>query len=195
MMKKMKKGTGSRKRSSRSVSRSRLLKNLMARKEEVERAVMRLVERQKGEGRLISQEDVADEFNHAEREISAQTHYSLLERKSEELKKIDLLIRRVMESDDFGRCEECGESIPEQRLMVMPDATLCVSCQREMEKLRSGRPLDESPYPNQAVKEEMSWVGEEETIDHGQLVLNGDGGQDLFLDVDESELEEHRGKQ
>ena len=40
------------------------------------------------------------------------------------------------EEGEFGRCEECGKPIPEERLMVIPEATLCVPCQRELEEMR-----------------------------------------------------------
>ena len=40
---------------------------------------------------------------------------------------------RVMELGQYGICERCGEQIQPARLEVKPDATLCMSCQREVE--------------------------------------------------------------
>jgi len=34
----------------------------------------------------------------------------------------------------YGICEKCGNLIDTDRLMVMPEATLCVNCERKKEK-------------------------------------------------------------
>ena len=41
--------------------------------------------------------------------------------------EIDAALARV-ESGTYGLCEACGKPIPEARLEVLPEATLCVSC-------------------------------------------------------------------
>ncbi|MFK4764947.1 TraR/DksA family transcriptional regulator [Desulfobaculum sp. SPO524] len=33
-----------------------------------------------------------------------------------------------VDDEDFGHCEECGEPIPVRRLLIMPEASLCVDC-------------------------------------------------------------------
>ncbi len=82
-----------------------------------------------------------DELDQAQREISASSNYSLIERKARELKQIDRLIRQIAVDSHFGICEECGDSIPTERLLIVPEATLCVPCQREMEKFDHLRKL------------------------------------------------------
>ncbi|MEJ5198250.1 MAG: TraR/DksA C4-type zinc finger protein [Anaerolineae bacterium] len=42
---------------------------------------------------------------------------------------------RLIEKGKYGICERCGKEIPTERLEVRPDATLCVQCQVEVEKL------------------------------------------------------------
>ncbi len=42
---------------------------------------------------------------------------------------------RLIEKGRYGTCERCGKEIPTERLEVRPDATLCVGCQVEVEKL------------------------------------------------------------
>lgn len=37
------------------------------------------------------------------------------------------------DSGSYGFCEDCGVRIPEQRLMICPEATRCVSCQRSLD--------------------------------------------------------------
>jgi DnaK suppressor protein len=125
---------------------TRSLENLMVKKQEVEEALKRLAESQKVSEGLISAHDFIEEVDQAEREISAQTHYRLLERKNKELKRIETLIRRIVEDEEFGQCEECGKRIPDERLLIVPEATRCVPCQREMEKWESRVGVAEISY-------------------------------------------------
>jgi DnaK suppressor protein len=110
---------------------SPLLINLYHKKAEVEKTIFSLLEMQQ---ESMSLDESIEEFDRAEKEISAKMYYSLLERKNDELKKINLLIHKVMNNHDFGYCEECGERINPKRLLVMPEATLCIDCQSEIEK-------------------------------------------------------------
>jgi DnaK suppressor protein len=116
---------------------STFLMNLIAKKEEIEKALNRLIDSQKENRSLCSLGDVFEELDQADREISARTIGTLIERKNNELKKITILIRRAQNDEEFGFCEECGERIPEQRLLIVPEATRCIPCQRELEKLES----------------------------------------------------------
>ena len=54
-----------------------------------------------------------------------------LERKKEDVEAA----LRLIEKGKYGTCERCGKEIPTERLDVRPDATLCVQCQAEVEKL------------------------------------------------------------
>jgi DnaK suppressor protein len=48
---------------------------------------------------------------------------------------------RSIEKGNYGICARCGQPIEPGRLEVKPDATLCVKCQGEVERLsRRGRP-------------------------------------------------------
>ncbi len=42
---------------------------------------------------------------------------------------------RAMEKGNYGLCERCGNPIDPARLEVRPDATLCLDCQREVERI------------------------------------------------------------
>lgn len=47
---------------------------------------------------------------------------------------------RSIEKGDYGICARCGNPIEPGRLEVKPDATLCITCQAEVERLsRRGR--------------------------------------------------------
>lgn len=62
---------------------------------------------------------------------------AVLERK---VKDIDTALRYI-EKGQYGTCERCGNLIELERLEVKPDATLCVNCQQEVERLsRRSRP-------------------------------------------------------
>jgi DnaK suppressor protein len=62
---------------------------------------------------------------------------AVLERK---LKDIQSALRSI-EKGQYGICDRCGNKIEAERLEIKPDATLCVSCQQEVERLsRRNRP-------------------------------------------------------
>lgn len=41
---------------------------------------------------------------------------------------------KSMEKGDYGICQRCGKPIEAERLEVKPDATMCLSCQQEVER-------------------------------------------------------------
>lgn len=43
------------------------------------------------------------------------------------LLRLESALKRLDDSD-FGFCEECGEEIPEARLLALPETRFCVSC-------------------------------------------------------------------
>ena len=67
---------------------------------------------------------------------------AVLERK---LQDVNSALRSI-DKGDYGTCARCGEPIEIERLEVKPDATLCVNCQREVERLahrnRRSRQID-----------------------------------------------------
>ena len=174
-------------------SRSKILKSLMAKRVEVREALDRLIEEQKEYKKLVSDDYLSDEMDHAEREISSQTHYILLERKNKELEKIENLIERALGDEEFGLCEECGEKIPEARLMIMPEATRCVPCQQEMEQSGSRIGFVESPRAELGGKSGLQWRKIEDTDVSGKLNFKSDLGVMSFLDSDEFDTGDHSG--
>ena len=48
-------------------------------------------------------------------------------------------IREALERLDagtYGQCVDCGQSLPDERLEVRPEAARCVSCQQKAESVR-----------------------------------------------------------
>jgi RNA polymerase-binding protein DksA len=115
--------------------RSAFMSSLEAKRRELKETLERLMHsRKEYEGELTAG-DYIDEVDDAQREISAYSQFSLIERKHKELQKIDYLTNRIENEEDFGLCEECGTPIPRERLLIVPETTLCVACQRELEKM------------------------------------------------------------
>jgi DnaK suppressor protein len=114
-----------------------IMKGLELKKQELLKTLDSLMKaRREYEGQLTAG-DFIEEADGAQREISAYSQFNLIERKNKELQRIDYLLSRAAGEQDFGLCEECGARIPKERLLLVPEATLCVACQRELEKLDS----------------------------------------------------------
>lgn len=57
----------------------------------------------------------------------------LAELDSRELEQIDRALRRLRQGT-YGMCESCSLRIPVGRLNALPYTTMCIDCQREMER-------------------------------------------------------------
>jgi RNA polymerase-binding protein DksA len=49
------------------------------------------------------------------------------------LRDVEQALQRI-EKGTFGKCSNCGDSISEERLEVMPTASLCLTCQQSRVK-------------------------------------------------------------
>lgn len=54
------------------------------------------------------------------------------ERRERQLRRIDAALARLAD-DDFGYCQQCGESIDPRRLAFDPTALLCIECASKAE--------------------------------------------------------------
>ncbi|MEO1992326.1 MAG: TraR/DksA C4-type zinc finger protein [Pirellulales bacterium] len=68
-------------------------------------------------------------YDSAQDEISSQ----LAEVESKELVSIENALER-MTAGKYGICEICNEKIPMERLHALPYATMCICCQRDLER-------------------------------------------------------------
>src|SRR5688500_2835704 len=66
-----------------------------------------------------------------------ETDELLRRRLERRLSELDHVQRRL-EQGSYGKCEQCGGDIPEERLAAMPDSVMCVPCQRTKERARVG---------------------------------------------------------
>lgn len=53
---------------------------------------------------------------------------------------------RAIERGTYGICERCGSAIDPARLEARPDATLCLKCQEEVERLLKRRRMERELY-------------------------------------------------
>jgi DnaK suppressor protein len=81
----------------------------------------------KGSSATGDSADVA--FEAGSEEMASQ----LAELDSRELHQIERALHRLKQGT-YGLCEGCGCKIPIGRLNALPYTTLCITCQREMEK-------------------------------------------------------------
>lgn len=63
-----------------------------------------------------------------------EKNLALLMAMERKLESINAAIRAI-DKGLYGVCERCGNQIDPARLEVRPDATLCLNCQREVERL------------------------------------------------------------
>ena len=58
-----------------------------------------------------------------------------LRKRDRERKLIQKIAKAIQKTEDgtYGICEECGNEISESRLIVRPEATLCINCKEEQE--------------------------------------------------------------
>ncbi|MBW2064026.1 MAG: TraR/DksA C4-type zinc finger protein [Deltaproteobacteria bacterium] len=162
----------------------------MAKREEVERILDILRDSREEYRSLKSEDEFIEELDIAGHEISTQTYYSLLERKTRELEKINMLIRRLQQDEEFGLCEECGKPIPVARLMIVPEATTCVPCQREIEKLDSRQRAPESAFLGGAKKRDLDWEEPEDTDDKLSIKIESDMDDLSLLDLEDEGVED-----
>ena len=95
--------------------------------------------------------DVIDAaYDSAQDEISSQ----LAEVESRELANIENAIDR-MKIGKYGQCEVCGGRIPMARLHALPYATMCIDCQRELER-SGGSGASHRSYGEEAGEETVS---------------------------------------
>lgn len=74
-----------------------------------------------------------DDADAANISVSTELLSQLAERESRELRQIEHALRRHRQGV-YGVCELCGKNIPLARLQALPYTTLCIDCQRQVEK-------------------------------------------------------------
>jgi DnaK suppressor protein len=79
--------------------------------------------------------DQVDEVQRASQRALAISH---VDRKSKQLREVRAALRRFYEGT-YGCCERCEEEISQKRLLAVPWASLCLSCQERLEQRKQVR--------------------------------------------------------
>lgn len=111
-----------------------LRKILLQKKEEVTRNLEEQMGHQFNDDLQKRIDDVLDTGDQAMLDMAEELDLSVLEMRNKNLKAIKDALQRLKEGT-YGICEECGNEIPEKRLMVMPFTPFCVDCQQKQEVL------------------------------------------------------------
>lgn len=169
--------------------RSAFMKSLEAKRDELQETLDRLMHsRKEYEGELTAG-DFIDEIDDAQREISAYSQFSLIERKNKELQKINYLLSRIESEEDFGICEECGTPIPRERLLIVPETTLCVACQRELEKMDQRKSMAARATSTiSPTRREVGWESTDVSDEDDNVLVEYHIGSVPNMDMDETEL-------
>jgi len=180
-------------RSSRSNGRTRDFKsrfylNLMEKKHELENTIRCLVNSSKDEAKKHYVDSMIDELDRADREMAAQAYYKFLDRKKSELKRINILIDRISNDEDFGICEECGKRIPEARLLIIPEAVLCVPCQEDLESFESRTNYTNLNIGNSKYKNSIDQEDDMFNIDDAGVVAKPGCESLSLMDMEEIDL-------
>lgn len=59
-----------------------------------------------------------------------EKNYLLMNRESDYYKNLEVALERIG-NGEYGSCVICGELIPEERLLEVPNATKCVTCKEK----------------------------------------------------------------
>lgn len=75
----------------------------------------------------------ADAADQALESSTAEMELRIAEMRRTEINRIEDALRKISDGT-YGVCEWCGRQIPDARLRLLPNATLCVRCQQEAER-------------------------------------------------------------
>jgi len=82
----------------------------------------------------------ADEADQAVQSLHDEMDLHVAQLRAGEMQQIHAALQKVFEGT-YGLCEWCGKKIPEKRLELLPEATLCVECQSERERESASDPF------------------------------------------------------
>jgi len=118
---------------------------LAARRKKINDAEMQMVEADRESAGLRH----ADEVDLASAEWDATVEHRMRGRETALLKKIQKALNRI-EAGTYGECEnfdDCGNYIGFKRLQARPEATFCITCKEEQERVERGF-MKEAPIDN-----------------------------------------------
>jgi RNA polymerase-binding protein DksA len=83
--------------------------------------------------RIMQSIDSTDEADQADDDMNRKLIDAMGAKNANQLKLIDNAITRI-QSGKYGSCLKCGKPIPEERLIAIPYALLCIDCKSKEER-------------------------------------------------------------
>ena len=97
--------------------------------------------------------DVGDEVDNSMVEQERELNLLLQDREKQHLEAIEEALQRI-ETGEYGFCDECGDQIDQKRLMVMPLAQLCITCQQNEERLGNINSFSRLPQQTYSIRDD-----------------------------------------
>ena len=97
--------------------------------------------------------DVGDEVDNSMVEQERELNLLLQDREKQHLEAIEEALQRI-ETGEYGFCDECGDQIDQKRLIVMPLAQLCITCQQNEERLGNINSFSRLPQQSSAIRDD-----------------------------------------
>ena len=97
--------------------------------------------------------DVGDEVDKSMVEQERELNLLLQDREKQHLEAIEEALMRI-ETGEYGFCDECGDQIDKKRLMVMPLAQLCITCQQNEERLGNISSFSRLPQQTYSIRDD-----------------------------------------
>jgi len=120
-----------------SIDSERFRTTLLEERDRVRAAIDYLHEENPGSLEDETEEILGSVDNHlaeaATATLDREIDYTLEENAEQVLQQINEALERI-DDGTYGTCQRCSRSIAEERLEARPWATLCIDCQRELER-------------------------------------------------------------
>lgn len=107
----------------------RIRQHLMDRR----KSLIASLDRRRAAGEEASRNEPRDEGDESVRLDAQDEAWRQAEADTREIARIDAALARMRE-DSYGECVDCGEEIEEKRLIALPTAARCMSCQEGQEQ-------------------------------------------------------------
>jgi len=114
---------------------SRIRENLVQRR----KSLLEAFARRREAGEAASDPGPRDEADESVRLEAQDEAFRFAESDSREVAMVDAALARMRE-DSYGECIDCGDDIEEKRLIALPTAARCMSCQEAREPVRGVAP-------------------------------------------------------
>ena len=83
--------------------------------------------------RDMTDSEVGDEIDSASQSTEKELLFELADNEKIVIDAIEAALRRI-EKGSYGKCESCGQKIPEKRLKALPWVRYDIDCQNKLEK-------------------------------------------------------------